>query len=174
MSANTQGAAPGFGTYGGSSGSMTPVTFKVWDASNTEITSSGFLMPTVDGFTLTHNYETATTRKGNGDFDSHTSHGEYLELSCDLVFTADSQTNLAKAERGFPMGSKITVSGAPIRAMGSFTDAINVAETGSLPDTAPWFPMPGMSIRRSSSGTSTGSITMRRYANIGRGAAIIT
>ncbi len=34
MSAATQGAAPGFGTYGGSSGSMTPVTFVVYDSAD--------------------------------------------------------------------------------------------------------------------------------------------
>lgn len=174
MSAQTQGAAPGFGTYGGSSGSMTPVTFTVYDAAGTTLGSGGFIMPTVDGFTLTHNYETTTTRKGNGDFDSHTSHGEYLELSCDLVFKATSLSNLALVERGFPMGSTITIAGAPIRPMGSFTDAINVASSGSLPDTARWHPMPGMSIRRTSSGTSTGSVTLRRYPGIVGGAAIVT
>jgi len=172
MPAATQGAAPGFGTYGGSSGSMTPITFTVYDAAGTTL-GSGFVMPTVDGFTLTHNYETATTRKGNGDFDSHTSHGEYLELSVDLVFTASSLSALANVERGFPLGSTIAISGAPVRAMGSFADAINVAG-GSAPETSRWHPMPGMSIRRTSSGTSTGSVTLRRYPGIVGGAAIVT
>lgn len=130
-------------------------------------------MPTVDGFTLTHNYETATTRKGNGDYDSHTAHGEYLELSVDLVFTASSLSNLALVERGFPLGSTISIAGAPVRPMGSFTDAINVAG-GSTPETSRWHPMPGMSIRRTSSGTSTGSVTLRRYPGIVGGAAIVT
>lgn len=172
MPAATQGAAPGFGTYGGTSGSMTPITFTVYDAAGTTL-GSGFVMPTVDGFTLTHNYETATTRKGNGDFDSHTSHGEYLELSVDLVFTASSLSALANVERGFPLGSTIAISGAPVRAMGSFADAINVAG-GSAPETSRWHPMPGMSIRRTSSGTSTGSVTLRRYPGIVGGTAIVT
>lgn len=172
MPAATQGAAPGFGTYGGSSGSMTPITFTVYDAAGTTL-GSGFVMPTVDGFTLTHNYETATTRKGNGDYDSHTAHGEYLELSVDLVFTASSLSALANVERGFPLGSTIVISGAPVRPMGSFTDAINVAG-GSAPETSRWHPMPGMSIRRTSSGTSTGSVTLRRYPGIVGGAAIVT
>jgi hypothetical protein len=33
--------------------------------------------------------------------------------------------------------------------------------------------MPGMSIRRTSSGTSTGSVTLRRYPGIVGGAAIV-
>lgn len=173
MSAYSQGGAPGFGTYGGStSGSLTPVTFTVYDGGGTTL-GSGFVMPTVDGFTLTHNYETATTRKGNGDFDSHTAHGEYLELSVDLVFTADSLANHAKVERGFPLGSTVVISGAPVRPMGSFTDSINVAG-GSAPETSRWHPMPGMSIRRTSTGTSTGSVTLRRYPLIAGGAAIVT
>lgn len=171
MASQTQGAANGFGTYGGSAGSRTPVSFTVYNASNTSL-GAGFLMPTVDGFTLTHNYETANTRLGNGDYDSHTVHGEYLEMSCDLVFVGSSEANLALAERGFPPGSTISISGAPIRSMGSFTDAINVAG-GSAPETSRWHPMPGMSIRRTSSGTSTGSVTLRRYPGIVGGAAIV-
>ena len=171
MASQTQGAANGFGTYGGSAGSRTPVSFTVFNASNTSL-GAGFVMPTVDGFTLTQNYETANPRLGNGDYDSHTVHGEYLEMSCDLVFVGSSEANLALAERGFPPGSTISISGAPIRSMGSFTDAINVAG-GSAPETSRWHPMPGMSIRRTSSGTSTGSVTLRRYPGIVGGAAIV-
>lgn len=171
MASQTQGAANGFGTYGGSAGSRTPVSFTVYNASNTSL-GAGFVMPTVDGFTLTHNYETANTRLGNGDYDSHTVHGEYLEMSCDLVFVGSSELNLALAERGFPPGSTISISGAPVRSMGSFTDAINVAG-GSAPETSRWHPMPGMTIRRTSTGTSTGSVTLRRYPNIVGGAAIV-
>lgn len=171
MASQTQGAANGFGTYGGSAGSRTPISFTVYNASNTSL-GAGFVMPTVDGFTLTHNYETTNTRLGNGDYDSHTVHGEYLEMSCDLVFVGSSEANLALAERGFPPGSTISISGAPVRSMGSFTDAINVAG-GSAPETSRWHPMPGMSIRRTSSGTSTGSVTLRRYPNIVGGAAIV-
>lgn len=171
MASQTQGAANGFGTYGGTAGSRTPVSFTVYNASNTSL-GAGFVMPTVDGFTLTHNYETANTRLGNGDYDSHTVHGEYLELSCDLVFVGSTELNQALAERGFPPGSTISISGAPIRSMGSFTDAINVAG-GSAPETSRWHPMPGMSIRRTSSGTSTGSVTLRRYPGIVGGAAIV-
>jgi len=172
MASQTQGAANGFGTYGGTAGSRTPVSFTVYNAAGTQILSAGFIMPTVDGFTLTHNYETANTRLGNGDYDSHTVHGEYLELSCDLVFVGSTEPNQALAERGFPPGSTITISGAPVRSMGSFTDAINVAG-GSAPETSRWHPMPGMSIRRTSSGTSTGSVTLRRYPGIVGGAAIV-
>jgi hypothetical protein len=174
MSAQTQGAAVGFGTYGGSSGSMTPVTFKVYNASNTEILSAGFVMPTVDGFTVTQNGDQVNTKNGRGDIDSHTVSGEYLEASFDLVFTGSSAANQALAERGFPPGSTIVIEGAPVRTMGSFTDAINVATSGSLPETARWHPMPGMSIRRTSTGTSTGSVTLRRYPLIAGGAAIVT
>lgn len=171
MASQTQGAANGFGTYGGSAGARTPVSFTVYNASNTSL-GAGFVMPTVDGFTLTHNYETANTRLGNGDYDSHTVHGEYLEMSCDLVFVGSSEANLALAERGFPPGSTISISGAPVRSMGSFTDAINVAG-GSAPETSRWHPMPGMTIRRTSTGTSTGSVTLRRYPGIVGGAAIV-
>jgi hypothetical protein len=171
MASQTQGAANGFGTYGGTAGSRTPVSFTVHNASNTSL-GAGFVMPTVDGFTLTHNYETSNTRLGNGDYDSHTVHGEYLELSCDLVFSASTEANQILAERGFPPGSTISISGAPVRSMGSFTDAINVAG-GSAPETSRWHPMPGMTIRRTSTGTSTGSITLRRYPGIVGGAAIV-
>jgi len=173
MPAQTQGGAVGFGTYGGSSGSMTPITFTVYDASNTSL-GSGFVMPVVDGFTVTQNGDAVNTKNGRGDIDSHTVSGEYLEASFDLVFTGSSAANQALAERGFPPGSTISISGAPVRAMGSFSDAINVASSGSLPDTARWHPMPGMSIRRTSSGTSTGSVTLRRYPLIAGGAAIVT
>jgi len=171
MASQTQGAANGFGTYGGVAGTRTPVSFTVYNASNTSL-GAGFVMPTVDGFTLTHNYETSNTRLGNGDYDSHTVHGEYLELSCDLVFSASTEANQILAERGFPPGSTIVISGAPVRSMGSFTDAINVAG-GSAPETSRWHPMPGMTIRRTSTGTSTGSITLRRYPGIVGGAAIV-
>jgi hypothetical protein len=171
MASQTQGAANGFGTYGGSAGARTPVTFTAYNAANTSL-GAGYVMPTVDGFTLTHNFETTNTRLGNGDYDSHTVHGEYLELACDLVFVGSSEANQALAERGFPPGSTIVISGAPVRSMGSFTDAINVAGV-SAPETSRWHPMPGMSIRRTSSGTSTGSVTLRRYPGIVGGSAIV-
>lgn len=171
MSAQTQGAAVGFGTFGGSAGSRTPITFTVYDAAGTTL-GSGFVMPSVTGFNLTQNGEVTNTKTGNGDYDSHTVHGEYLEASFDLLFVGSSEANQAKAERGWPPGSTVVISGAPVRAMGSFTDAINVAG-GSAPETSRWHPMPGMSIRRTNSGESTGSVTMRRYPGIVGGAAIV-
>ena len=174
MSAQTQGAAVGFGTYGGSSGSMTPITFTVYDASNTSL-GAGFVMPTVNGFNISQPGDQVNTKNGRGDIDSHTVSGEYLECSFELVFVGSSAANQALAERGFPSGSTVSIAGAPVRAMGSFTDALNVASSGSLPDTARWHPMPpGVSIRRSASEVSTGTVTMHRYPLIAGGAAIVT
>lgn len=172
MAANTQGAANGFGTYGGSSGSMTPITFTVYDAAGTTL-GSGFVMPTVEDFSLTHNFDVSNTRKGNGDYDSHTVSGGYVEAQFTLAFTGSSAANQAAGERGFPEGSTVVISGAPVRACGPWSDCLNVT-SGGLPDTARWHPMPGMSFRRSSTGPSTGTITMRRYPGIVGGAAIVT
>ncbi len=169
MASNTQGAANGFGTYGASGA----ITFVVYDAAGTPL-GSGFVMPTVEDFNLTHNFDQTNTRLGNGDINSHTVSGEYLEAQFTLAFTGTSASNQAAGERGFPLGSTITISGAPIRAMGSWSDALNVAGSGSLPDIARWHPMPGMSIRRSSTGPSTGTLTCRRYPGIQGGAAIVS
>jgi len=174
MSAQTQGAAVGFGTYGGSSGSMTPITFTVYDASNTSL-GAGFVMPTVDGFSISQPGDLVNTKTGRGDIDSHTVSGEYLACTFDLVFVGSTAANQALAERGFPPGATVSIAGAPVRPMGSFSDALNVASSGSLPDTARWHPIPpGVSINRRSGATSTGSVTMHRYPLIAGGAAIVT
>lgn len=175
MASNTQGAANGFGTFGGSAGSRTPITFTVYDAAGTTL-GSGFVMPTVDGFNLTHGFSTNETHKGNGDIDSLTLYGEYIECQFDLVFTPSGATITeaaqAAGERSFPIGSTVSISGAPVRAFGPFTDSINVTSGGI--EANRWIYYGGTSVRRSSTGHSTGSVTLRRYPGIAAtGAAIV-
>jgi hypothetical protein len=65
----------------------------------------------------------------------------------------------------------MTVSGGPITAVGSFSDALNVG-SGSLPATAKWIYAGGGSIQRSSDGHATLNLTFRRYPLIVGGTAI--
>jgi hypothetical protein len=169
MASNTYGAANGFGTHGGTAGSSTPITFVVSNAAGASL-GAGFVMPPVSAFALTHGFKSSESMDGVGEIDSITLSGEYIECQFDLVFSGSSVANQAAGERSFPIGATVTISGAPVRAFGPFTDAINVTSGGI--EGYKWIYVTGTNIRRSSGGESTGSVTLRRYPKIS-GASVI-
>lgn len=157
----TQGAAPLFGAGA--------PTFVLKTAANVDV--SGYIMPTVTGYNITHNVGSAETKDESGDIDAVTFHGEYIECAFTLLPTGATSANaLASATIPQP-GATMTVTGGPIMKVGSFDDALNVG-TGSLPATARWIYVGGGSIQRSSDGHATLNLTFRRYPLIVGGAAI--
>lgn len=163
MASTTLGGPNGFGTHGGSAGSSTPITFTVYDASGTDL-GSGFVMPPVSGFNLSHPFKTTENMDGVGEVDSLTLSGECIECQFDLVFSGSSVSNQAAGERSFPIGATVSISGAPVRKFGPFTDALNVTSGGI--EANKWIYYSGTNIRRSQSGEATGSVTLRRYRKI--------
>lgn len=157
----TQGAAPLFGAGA--------PTFVLKTAANVDV--SGYIMPTVTGYNITHNVGSTETKDESGDIDAVTFHGEYIECAFTLLPTGATSANaLASATIPQP-GATMTVTGGPIMKVGSFDDALNVG-TGSLPATARWIYVGGGSIQRSSDGHATLNLTFRRYPLIVGGAAI--
>jgi hypothetical protein len=158
----TQGAAPLFGAGA--------PTFVLKTAANADV--SGYIMPTVTGYNITHNVGSTETKDESGDIDAVTFHGEYIECAFTLLPTGASSANALSSARIPQPGATMTVSGGPITAVGSFADALNVASSGSLPDTARWIYSGGGSIQRSSDGHATLNLTFRRYPLIVGGTAI--
>jgi hypothetical protein len=157
----TQGAAPLFGAGA--------PTFVLNDAAGSAV--SGYIMPTVTGYNITHNVGSTETKDESGDIDAVTFHGEYIECAFTLLPTGASSANALASARIPQPGATMTVSGGPITAVGSFSDALNVG-SGSLPATAKWIYAGGGSIQRSSDGHATLNLTFRRYPLIVGGTAI--
>jgi hypothetical protein len=157
----TQGAAPLFGAGA--------PTFVLNDAAGSAV--SGYIMPTVTGYNITHNVGSTETKDESGDIDAVTFHGEYIECAFTLLPTGASSANALASARIPQPGATMTVSGGPITAVCSFSDALNVG-SGSLPATAKWIYSGGGSIQRSSDGHATLNLTFRRYPLIVGGTAI--
>jgi hypothetical protein len=157
----TQGAAPLFGAGA--------PTFTLNDAAGSAV--SGYIMPTVTGYNITHNVGATETKDESGDIDAVTFHGEYIECAFTLLPTGTSSSNALASARIPQPGATMTVSGGPVMAVGSFSDALNVG-SGSLPATAKWIYAGGGSIQRSSDGHATLNLTFRRYPLIVGGTAI--
>lgn len=158
----TQGAAPNFGTVG--------VAFSLYAPSG-GAAISGYIMPTVTGYNITHGLGTTETKNESGDIDAVTFHGEYIECAFTLLPTGSSSVDMLKSAKVPAPGSTMTITGAPISEFGSFTDALNV--TGStLPQSARWIYIGGGSVQRSNEGIATLNLTFRRYPLIAGGAAI--
>jgi len=157
----TQGAAPLFGAGA--------PTFILNDAAGSAV--SGYIMPTVTGHNITHNVGATETKDESGDIDAVTFHGEYIECAFTLLPTGTTSANALASARIPQPGATMTVSGGPVMAVGSFSDALNVG-SGSLPATAKWIYSGGGSIQRSSDGHATLNLTFRRYPLIVGGTAI--
>lgn len=159
----TQGAAPTFGTAA--------VTFTIYPPNDGTTAYSGYLMPTVTGYNITHGVGATETKNASGDIDAVTYHGEYIECAFTLLPTGSSTANTLASSRVPAPGSTMTISGAPVTAFGSFSDALNVSGS-SLPLNARWIYTGSGSIQRSSEGHATMNLTFRRYPGIVGGTAI--
>ncbi len=168
MAYASQGTAPLFGT---SATVASPITFTIYNQSNTSL-GSGYVMPTVTGWNVTHQADNIKTKDSHGNIQSTTGHGEYLECQFDLVPDGTSLANSRLASTLPPIMSTVVISGADVFPSGPFADAINVAG-GSAPETSRWIYEGGGSVRQSNDGHAVVSITLRRYPNIVGGTAIV-
>jgi hypothetical protein len=148
----------------------TPVTFTIYGADGTTALS-GYVMPTTNNYSLTHNAEVARSKDGSGDINHVIAHGEYLEASFELVPFGTSMANSLKALTTPALLSSVSIAGAPIIAMGSWANAINVAG-GSAPETHKWIYEGGGSVRLTSDAPASLSLTLRRYRKVAGGAII--
>lgn len=167
MSFAQQGGAIQFGTEAAQG---TPVTFTIYNQAGTSL-GSGYVMPTVNNYSITHNAEIARSKDGSGEINHIIGHGEYLEATFELVPKGDSLANSRKAMTAPPLLSTVVIAGAPVFPMGPFADAVNVAG-GSAPETSRWIYEGGASDRITSDAPAAVSMTLRRYTKIVGGAAI--
>ena len=162
MAFATHGKGPLFGT---SAVAITPVAFSIYQATSAS-PISGYIMPTVTGYNLTHNGEVARTKDGNGDIDAVTGHGEFIEGQFEMLCTGTSLAN-ARISATIPtLMATVVISGADVIACGPFADAVN-SGSGSR-----WIYEGGGSVKFSQDGHATLSLTLRRYPNIAGGVAI--
>lgn len=163
-----QGSQPIFGT----SASSTPISFTIYRPSDGASLGSGYVMPVVGGFNVTHNAENVRTRDGSGDIQSTTGHGEFIECQFDLIPDASTLADSRKSATIPPLMSTIVVANADVIPCGPFADAINVNPLGSAPETSRWIYEGGGSIRMTQDGIAAVSLTLRRYPKIVGGTAI--
>jgi hypothetical protein len=159
MPNTTHGSTLGAKIFG-TSKTTTPVSFTQYLANTTEITGSGFIMPTVSNYDLTHNASSIQSSNGSGDIDASATYGEFLEATFELVPQGTTIGNAELSCRIPQLGSTFVIANANVVSCGSFADAIN-SGSGSR-----WIYEGGGSLRASSDGFATVSLTLRRYPNI--------
>lgn len=149
----------------GTKRTTTAVTFALYEANSNLISSSGYVMPTVSNYDLTHNASSVQASDGSGNIDASATFGEFLEATFELMPTGTTLANAELSCRLPPLGATLVISGANEIFAGSFSNAIN-SGTGSR-----WIYEGGGSVRFASDGFATVSITCRRYPNIAATAA---
>lgn len=168
MSWKNQGAAKTFGVA--QAVGMAPV-LTLYNAAGTSL-GTAYVSPTITSASVTHSFASDETKDANGDIDAVIYHGEYIEISLEIIPTGTSNTSgtagYISALLGMtqpPIGSSASISGAPIFPAGPFADAINV-DVSSATTAAAWRYAGGWSSKFSSEGHGTVTATFRRYPKL--------
>lgn len=100
---------------------------------------TGFVFPNVQSADLTHEGDSERIKSSSGEFTGIIVSGEKLSCTFDIVpeatFETDSVTTLTNAGTAAslpPLGSTFKLNGLPVIAVGSFSDAFNVAASGAV------------------------------------------
>jgi len=163
MSFVTQGKGVIFGV---NAVTGTPVSATIYLASNGATAISGYVLPTVNNYNLTHSADIIRTKDGDGRVDAVTGSGEYVEAQFELLVSGSSYSAAKVNATVPPLMSTVVIAGADVLAFGPFTDVIN---NGS--DTK-WIYEGGASVKATNDGHMVVSLPLKRYVNITGGTAV--
>ncbi len=148
--ANTQGTKYVFGS---------PATLNVFNSAGAEIITA-VLSPDIESYDITHECDTEEVRNSAGEVVGHIGYNNRLTLTVNFIPSGTSVAN-AKTAASLPdCNGTAIITGAPVITVGGFADALN-SVTGNR-----WIYAGGASIKTTQTGKATGTITLKKYANI--------
>jgi len=148
--ANTQGSKYIFGS---------PASLALYDAAGSLIVT-GYVSPDMESYDITHEADTEEVRNSAGEVVGHIGYNNRLTLTLNFIPAGASTANALLAASLPDVNGTCVITGAPVIKMGGYTDAINGA-TGNR-----WIYAGGGSIKTTQTGKATGTITLKRYANL--------
>lgn len=105
---------------------------------------TGYVSPRIDALSVNHNNDVVMDTDVSGDIVRLSASGEYLECQMTLIPDGTSQANALKAG-GKPVAlAGVTITGLPIVAMGSWSNAWNTNGSDS-PENHQWIYIEGSS-----------------------------
>lgn len=148
--ANTQGSKYVFGS---------PASLALYDAAGALIVT-GYVSPDIESYDITHEADTEEVRNSAGEVVGHIGYNNRLTLTVNFIPSGASTANALLAASLPDVNGTCVITGAPVIEIGGYTDAINAA-TGNR-----WIYAGGGSIKTTQTGKATGTITLKRYANL--------
>ena len=148
--ANTQGTKYVFGS---------PATLALYDAAGALVVT-GYVSPDLESYDITHEADTEEVRNSAGEVVGHIGYNNRLTLTVNFIPSGASTANALLAASLPDVNGTCVITGAPVIEIGGYTDAINAA-TGNR-----WIYAGGGSIKTTQTGKATGTITLKRYANL--------
>lgn len=148
--ANTQGTKYVFGS---------PATLALYDAAGALVVT-GYVSPDLESYDITHEADTEEVRNSAGEVVGHIGYNNRLTLTVNFIPSGTSTANALLAASLPDVNGTCVITGAPVIEIGGYTDAINAA-TGNR-----WIYAGGGSIKTTQTGKATGTITLKRYANL--------
>lgn len=148
--ANTQGNKYVFGS---------PASLALYDAAGALIVT-GYVSPDIESYDITHEADTEEVRNSAGEVVGHIGYNNRLTLTVNFIPSGASTANALLAASLPDVNGTCVITGAPVIEIGGYTDAINAA-TGNR-----WIYAGGGSIKTTQTGKATGTITLKRYANL--------
>ena len=148
--ANTQGTKYVFGS---------PATLALYDAAGALVVT-GYVSPDIESYDITHEADTEEVRNSAGEVVGHIGYNNRLTLTVNFIPSGASTANALLAASLPDVNGTCVITGAPVIEIGGYTDAINAA-TGNR-----WIYAGGGSIKTTQTGKATGTITLKRYANL--------
>lgn len=160
--------------FGFQMGTMTFLV-KNGDASTTR---TNYVQPNIQSLGFTHSLESTKIKGTSGEYVGIILHGEMIECTFDFIPEGTS-ISIDPTVAGSPsksaifpvVGGSVSITGLPVVAAGSYSDALNTGTTLS-PGTNLWIYEGGGTIKGSSDSHWTGSITLKRYPGITSAVAI--
>ena len=149
--ANTQGKKYIFGS---------PATLALYGKDGNLVVTS-YTSPDMESYDITHDCDTEEVRNSNGEVVGHITYNNRLTLTVNFVPADSTSVSNAKLTAALAEGNgTATITGAPVIKVGGYADAIN-ADTSNR-----WIYAGGGSLKTTSTGKVTGTITLKRYAGI--------
>ena len=148
--ANTQGNKYVFGS---------PASLALYDAAGALVVT-GYVSPDIESYDITHEADTEEVRNSAGEVVGHIGYNNRLTLTVNFIPSGASTANALLAASLPDVNGTCVITGAPVIEIGGYTDAINAA-TGNR-----WIYAGGGSIKTTQTGKATGTITLKRYANL--------
>lgn len=137
-----------------------PMTFSLRQPGSAATPISGYVMPTINNYSLKHGFDMVEARNSAGDVDAVAVYNEHLIATFELMPVGTTRANGLASCQLIQPGGTLVISGAEVVIVGNFTDALNTG-AGTR-----WIYVEGGEISRTNDGFATIPVTFKRYLTL--------